>query len=67
MHVGGHPERRHLAASQLDAAGMTAAVPTSIIGHSDERVTNAVYTHVDRGRIAAAAQRFDPLAAVVFG
>jgi integrase len=38
---------------------------TEIAGHADEDVTNSVYTHVRRARIAEAAAMFDPLAATI--
>jgi integrase len=54
---------RHFAASTLDEQGMGGKLRTEIIGHADEKVTNGVYTHISRARIAAAADQFDPLAA----
>jgi integrase len=54
---------RHYSATRLDEQGMGGKLRTEIIGHADENVTNTVYTHVTRARIAAAADEFDPLAA----
>jgi integrase len=53
---------RHFAATQLDEQGMSGKLRTEIIGHASEEITNSVYTHVRRERVAAAAQAFDPLA-----
>ena len=39
---------RHFAATRLDEQGMGGKLRTEIIGHSDERITNAVYTHIGR-------------------
>jgi integrase len=53
---------RHFAATQLDEQGMSGKLRTEIIGHANEDITNSVYMHVRRERVAAAAQAFDPLA-----
>ena len=53
---------RHFAATQLDEAGMSGTLRTEIIGHANEEITNSVYTHIRRERVAAAAKEFDPLA-----
>jgi len=55
---------RHYAITRLDEQGMSSKIRTEIAGHSDERITNSVYTHVRRERVAAAAAGFDPLRAV---
>lgn len=54
---------RHYSASRLDEQGMSGKLRTEVIGHANESITNSVYTHVKRERIAAAADAFDPLAA----
>ena len=57
-----HPhDLRHFAATQLNDQGMDGKLRSTVVGHSDERVTNSVYTHVNRTRIEEAAGRFDPL------
>jgi hypothetical protein len=40
---------------------MSAKLRTEIVGHADEEITNSLYTHISRQRIAAAAKEFDPL------
>jgi len=55
-------ELRHYAATRLDELGMSAKLRTEIVGHANEEITNSVYTHVSRERVAAAAKEFDPLA-----
>ena len=40
---------------------MSGKLRTEIIGHANEAITNSVYTHVRRERVAAAAREFDPL------
>lgn len=52
---------RHFAASVLDEQGMSAKLRSEIIGHTDPKITDGVYTHVGAARIAAAAETFDPL------
>jgi integrase len=52
---------RHFAATRLDELGMAGKLRTEIVGHADEEITNHVYTHVSRARIADAAALFDPL------
>jgi integrase len=54
---------RHFAVTRLDELGMGGKLRTEIAGHADEEITNAVYTHVSRARIAEAATQFDPMAA----
>ena len=34
-----------------------------VIGHSDERTMDAIYTHISEEQIALAAGKFDPLTA----
>lgn len=41
---------------------MSHKLRTEIVGHSSEEITNSIYTHVSRERVAAAAAEFDPLA-----
>jgi integrase len=41
---------------------MSSKLRTETVGHSDEDITNSIYTHVTRERVAAAAKDFDPLA-----
>ena len=41
---------------------MSTKLRTEIVGHADEGITNSVYTHVTRERVAAAAKGYDPLA-----
>jgi integrase len=40
---------------------MVGKLRTEVLGHTDEKVTNGVYTHVRRERMARAAGDFDPL------
>jgi integrase len=56
---------RHFAATRLDEQGMGGKLRTEIIGRADERITNAVYTHIGRARLSAAANSFDPLSNAV--
>jgi integrase len=35
---------------------------STMIGHADEEITDAIYTHVNDEQVAKAASRFDPLA-----
>jgi hypothetical protein len=37
---------------------------TEIVGHANEEITNSIYTHVRRERVAAVAADFDPLGKV---
>ena len=52
---------RHFAATALDEQGMVGKLRSETIGHANEDVTNSIYTHVRRARVAAAADVFDPL------
>ena len=52
---------RHFAATELDEQGMVGKLRSETIGHANEDVTNSIYTHVRRARVAAAADVFDPL------
>jgi integrase len=52
---------RHFAATALDEQGMVGKLRTEVIGHANEEVTNSIYTHVRRSRVAAVAGDFDPL------
>jgi site-specific recombinase XerD len=54
-------ELRHYAATALDEQGMVGKLRTEVIGHANEDVTNSIYTHVRRERVAAVAAHFDPL------
>lgn len=56
-------ELRHFAATALDeqGKGMVGKLRTEIVGHANEEITNSIYTHVRRERVAAAAADFDPL------
>jgi integrase len=54
-------ELRHFAATALDEQGMKGKLRTEIVGHANEEITNSVYTHVRRERVAAVASDFDPL------
>jgi integrase len=57
-------ELRHYAATALDEQGMKGKLRTEIVGHSNEAITDSIYTHVRRERVAAVAADFDPLGAV---
>ncbi len=54
-------ELRHFAATALDEQGMVGKLRTEIVGHANEEITNSIYTHVRRERVAAVAADFDPL------
>jgi integrase len=54
-------ELRHFAATALDEQGMTGKLRTEIVGHANEEITNSIYTHVRRERVAAVAAEYDPL------
>lgn len=58
---------RHFAASALRDAGMDNKMRSVVIGHTDERVTDGVYTHISEEQVAMAAGRFDPLKNVATG
>jgi integrase len=55
---------RHFAATALDEQGMKGKLRTEIVGHANEEITNSIYTHVRRERVAAVAADFDPLGEV---
>jgi integrase len=57
-------ELRHFAATALDEQGMAGKLRSEIVGHRDEQLTNSVYTHIRRERVAAVAADFDPLGEV---
>ena len=40
---------------------MVGMLRTEIVGHANEEITNSIYTHVRRERVAAVAADFDPL------
>lgn len=54
-------ELRHFAATALDEQGLAGKLRTEVIGHENDEITNSIYTHVCRERVAAAAGDFDPL------
>ena len=54
-------ELRHFAATALDEQGMVGKLRTEIVGHANEEITNSIYTHVRRERVAAVAAEYDPL------
>ena len=54
-------ELRHYAATALDGQGMKGKLRTEIVGHANEEITNSIYTHVRRERVAAVAADYDPL------
>jgi integrase len=60
-------ELRHFAATALDEQGMVGKLRTEIVGHANEEITNSIYTHVRRERVAAVAAEYDPLGRVQAG
>jgi integrase len=54
-------ELRHFAATALDEQGMAGKLRTEIVGHANEEITNSIYTHIRRERVAAVAAEYDPL------
>jgi integrase len=52
---------RHFAVSTLIAQGADILTIARIAGHKDPNVTLRVYSHLMRGAIAEAADRFEPL------
>jgi len=54
-------ELRHFAATALDEQGMVGKLRTEIVGHANEEITNSIYTHVRRERVAAVAAEYDLL------
>jgi hypothetical protein len=40
---------------------MVGKLRTEIVGHANEEITNSIYTHVRRERVAAVAADYDPL------
>jgi integrase len=54
-------ELRHFAATALHEQKMDGKLRTEIVGHANEEITNSIYTHVRRERVAAVAAEYDPL------